>query len=135
MIILLTISIPKTFKRFNLRFSHHRLPAGKMQFTNDHRFTHCQLIVDTNTPHDHFFQCSKTTTEKKQRLDSIEKILDKILSPLKLEKAIINNISLYYKYSSYPKTNQQHYTNRNNIYNYCIKTKQILDGVTSSAVK
>ena len=115
--------MPKTFKRFNLRFIHHRLPTGKMQFTNDHRCPHCQLIFDTNTPHDHFLQCSKTTTEKKQRLDSIENILDKILSSPKLKKAIINNISLYYKYSSDQNTNQQHHTNRNNLYNDCIKNQ------------
>ena len=55
------------------------------------------------------------------------------LSP-KLKKAIINNISLYYKYSDDKNTNQQYNTTQDNLYNNCIKIKQILDGVTSSAV-
>ena len=80
-------NMPKTFKRFNLRFIHDRLPSGKMQYTHDHRCPHCRLVFDTNTPHDHFLQYYQTAIEKKQRLDSIEKILDKSLSFPKTKKS------------------------------------------------
>ena len=80
-------NMPKTFKRFNLRFIHDRLPSGKMQYTHDHRCPHCRLVFDTNTPHDHFLQYYQTSIEKKQRLDSIEKILDKSLSFPKTKKS------------------------------------------------
>ena len=49
--------------------------------------------------------------------------MDKILSPPKLKKAIINNISLYYKYSDDQNTNQQHNTKQDNLYNDCIKNE------------
>ena len=79
------------------------------------------------------FNIIKQQSKKKQRLDSIEKILDKILSSPKLKKAIINNISLYCKYSDDQDTNQQHNTKQDNLYNDCMK-KNILDGITLSAV-
>ena len=85
-------NLPKTSKRFNLIFINHRLPTGNMQFTPDHRCLHCQHIFDINTPYDHFLQYPQTWIEKK-RLDSIELILDRILSPQKLKKAIINHLN------------------------------------------
>ena len=57
-------NMPKTFKRISLRFIYHRLLKGKMQYTHDHRCPHCQLIFDTNTPHDHFLQFYLTAIEK-----------------------------------------------------------------------
>ena len=58
-------NMPKTFKRFNLRSIHHRLPTGMMQYTHDHRCPHYQLIFDTHTPHNHFLQYYQTVIEKK----------------------------------------------------------------------
>ena len=81
-----------------------------------------------------FAMSANINRQEEQRLALIELILDRVLSPPKLKKAIINNISLYYKYSDDKNTNQQYNTTQDNLYNNCIKIKQILDGVTSSAV-
>ena len=74
-------------------------------------------------------------TNRKKTLDSIEMILDRTLSPPKLNRAIINHIRLYYKYDDDQNTNQQKNTDQDNLYNDCIKTKRILDGVTSFVVE
>ena len=81
-----------------------------------------------------FAMSANINRQEEQRLALIELILDRVLSPPKLKKAIINNISLYYKYSDDKNTNQQYNTTQDNLYNNCIKIKQILDGATSSAV-
>ena len=79
-------NLTKPSKLFKLIFIHRRLPTGKIQFTYDHRCPHCHLIFDINTPHNHFLQCPQTLIDKKQRLASIELILDRTLSPPKLKK-------------------------------------------------
>ena len=86
-----------------------------MQFTHDHRCPHCQLSFDLATPHDHFLQYPQTSADKKQRIDSLTLILDRILSPSKLKKEIIYHISQYYKYSdnqdtTHPTKNDQEIT-------------------------
>ena len=64
----------ETSKRFNLRFIHHRLPTGEMQFTHDHRCPHCQLIFDPKVHMIISFNALKH--QLKKRLDSIELILE-----------------------------------------------------------
>ena len=83
--------------------------------------------LSTHFRHKHstwpFSSILSNSNRKKQRLDSIEKILDRKLSPQKLKKSIINNINLFYKYSDDQNTNQQQNTKQDNLYNDCIKNQ------------
>ena len=49
--------LPHAIQRTCLRFIHHRLPTGKMQFDIKHRRPYCNQAPTEVTSHDHFLQC------------------------------------------------------------------------------
>ena len=68
---LLTLSA--SLKRSSLRFSHHRLPTGKMVFTSPNSCPYYKSQSTPSSPHDHFLMCSYSSIDKHIRLNSIQK--------------------------------------------------------------
>ena len=60
--------LPHTLQRTSLRFIHHRLPTGKMQFDIKHRRPYCNQAPTEVTSHDHFLQCIQSGQRKNIRL-------------------------------------------------------------------
>ena len=55
-------------QRTSLRFVHHRLLTGKMQFDIKHRYPYWNQSPTAETPHDDFLQCPQSGQRKKLRL-------------------------------------------------------------------
>ena len=83
-------------RRTALRFIHHRLPTGKMQFSFKHACPYCTCLFTSSTKHDHFLICEASQEIKMKRLTSIEKAMNKLHTPPKLRNLILAQLKCFY---------------------------------------
>ena len=90
-------NMTETRKRHAIRFIHHRLPTGKMQFGLKHPCPHCKIVFDHNSDHDHFLTCIKSEDQKFKRIQKIELVMLQLNTPPNLRQQILHRISQYYQ--------------------------------------
>ena len=73
-----------------------------------------------------FAMSANINRQEEQRLALIELILDRVLSPPKLKKAIINNLSQFYKYRDNQDTIQPNNTDQDLSYNNSINDQSTI---------
>ena len=78
--------LPHAIHRTCLRFIHHRLPTGKMQFDIKHRCPYCNQSPTAVTSHDHFLQCIQSGQRKNIRLKKISQFLSSQHTPPIIKK-------------------------------------------------
>jgi len=87
-------------RRTAIRFMHHRLPTGKMQFTAPHPCPHCKRIFDQSSEHDHFLMCEDSSSNKEKRIEQLGETMKTLHTPPSLIKVILHHVSTYYKVSA-----------------------------------
>ena len=48
------------------KYMYHRLASGKMNFHLEHMCPNCKLVMNKETPHDHFLSCKKNRNKKNE---------------------------------------------------------------------
>ena len=84
-------------RRTAIRFMHHQLPTGKMQFTAPYPCPYCTQIFDQSSEHDHFLLCKKPIQDKEKRIEKLEETMKKLHTPPSIITVILTNVSKYYK--------------------------------------
>ena len=56
----------------------------------------CKVLEDDNIPHDHFNQCSSSTINEKERIQSTETLLNHLQTPKQLIDSILRGLSSFY---------------------------------------
>ena len=90
-------NMTETRKRHAIRFIHHRLPTGKMQFGLKHPCPHCKIEFDQNSDHDHFLTCLMSEDQKFKRIKKIELVMLQLNTPPDLRQQILHRISQCYQ--------------------------------------
>ena len=90
-------NMTETRKRHAIRFIHHILPTGKMQFGLKHPCPHCKIVFDYNSDHDHFLTCLKSEDQNFKRIQKIELVMLQLNTPPDLRQQILHRISQYYQ--------------------------------------
>ena len=67
-----------------------------MMFDLKHRFSHCKLLTDITTDHDHFLTCINSRHQKPKRLELLTTRLEKSHTPPQLHNIIIYHVDNYY---------------------------------------
>ena len=65
----------ETKKQHVIRFIHHRLPTGKVQFGLKIPCIHCNIPFDQDSDHDHFLICKNSEDKKFKRIKKIELVM------------------------------------------------------------
>ena len=78
-----------------MKFIHHRLSVGKVQFTLKHTYPYYHQPQTNETSNDHFLLSDKQKN-KKTKIEKIRLILSKLYTPLNIKKIISKNVSSYY---------------------------------------
>ena len=84
-------------RRTAIRFMHHRLPTGKIQFTALYPCPRCNKIFDQSSEHDHFLMRKKSTKNKEKRIEKLGETMKSLHTPPSIIKVILQNVSSYYK--------------------------------------
>ena len=79
-----------------LKFIHHFLPSGKMNFDIPHQCKHCKNIEDNTTPHNHFLQCYKFTSIKNDKISLISNILQNTYTHPSITVIIVRGLTSFY---------------------------------------
>ena len=80
-----------------MRFVHHRLLVGKMQFIAEYWCPHSDQINTIWTTHDHFLQCIYLRKTKDDRIINLKTSLDWVHTPPPLrDNKILSRIYTFY---------------------------------------